>query len=94
MSSEPRGLVTSALEAWLRAEHPELVSERALEASLITGGRSNLTYRLVGGPAPALCSCRYSNTPPARRQSGGWARREKGAGLMPRAFSSILNYRS
>ena len=54
MSGEPRGLFTSVLDAWLRAEHPELVGESALEATLITGGRSNLTYRLVGGPAPLV----------------------------------------
>jgi len=54
MSGEPRGLFTSVLETWLRAEHPELVGESALEATLITGGRSNLTYRLVGGPAPLV----------------------------------------
>ena len=54
MSGEPRGLFTSVLDTWLRAEHPELVGESALEATLITGGRSNLTYRLVGGPAPLV----------------------------------------
>ena len=54
MSGEPRGLFTSVLDTWLRAEYPELVGESALEATLITGGRSNLTYRLVGGPAPLV----------------------------------------
>jgi len=54
MSGEPRGLFTSVLDTWLRAEHPELVGESALEATLITGGRSNLTYRLIGGPAPLV----------------------------------------
>ena len=51
MSREPRGLATSVLEAWLRAEHPNLVGESELDATLITGGRSNLTYRVIGGPA-------------------------------------------
>ena len=54
MSREPRGLATRALEAWLRVEHPELVGESELDATLITGGRSNLTYRLLGGPAPLV----------------------------------------
>lgn len=54
MSREPRGLATSTLEGWLRAEHPGLVGDGALEATLITGGRSNLTYRLDGGPAPLV----------------------------------------
>lgn len=54
MSREPRGLATSVLEAWLRAEHPHLVGEAELEATLITGGRSNLTYRLIGGPTPLV----------------------------------------
>ena len=54
MSREPRGLSTSALEAWLRAEHPQLVGESGLDATLITGGRSNLTYRVLGGPAPLV----------------------------------------
>lgn len=54
MSREPRGLSTSVLEAWLRAEHPQLVGESGLDATLITGGRSNLTYRVLGGPAPLV----------------------------------------
>lgn len=54
MSREPRGLATSALESWLRTEHPELVGESELTATLITGGRSNLTYRLLGGPTPLV----------------------------------------
>lgn len=54
MSREPRGLATSQLEAWLRTSHPELVGETQLEASLITGGRSNLTYRVLGGTAPLV----------------------------------------
>lgn len=54
MSSEPRGLATSALDAWLRAEHPELIGGSELEAALITGGRSNLTYRLLGGLTPLV----------------------------------------
>ena len=54
MSREPRGLATSALESWLRSEHPQLVGESELDATLITGGRSNLTYRVLGGPAPLV----------------------------------------
>ncbi len=52
MSREPRGLATSALEGWLRSEHPALVGDGSLTATLITGGRSNLTYRIDGGPVP------------------------------------------
>ena len=54
MSREPRGLATSQLEAWLRAEHPQFVGESELDATLITGGRSNLTYRVLGGPTPLV----------------------------------------
>ncbi len=54
MSREPRGLSTAALKSWLRAEHPHLVGDAELEATLITGGRSNLTYRILGGPAPLV----------------------------------------
>ncbi|MHC5795906.1 phosphotransferase family protein [Lacisediminihabitans sp. FW035] len=54
MTREPRGLATSALDAWLRAEHPQLVGDAELEATLITGGRSNLTYRLLGGSVPLV----------------------------------------
>jgi aminoglycoside phosphotransferase (APT) family kinase protein len=53
-SNEPRGLATSRLDAWLRAEHPEFVTDQPLTATLITGGRSNLTYGVDGGPSPIV----------------------------------------
>ncbi|MET4705136.1 phosphotransferase family protein [Frigoribacterium sp. UYMn621] len=54
MSREPRGLATSVLEQWLRSEHPELVADSELDATLIMGGRSNLTYRVLGGTSPLV----------------------------------------
>ena len=41
--AEPVGLSTSALDTWLRREHPELLTDTPLHARLLTGGRSNLT---------------------------------------------------
>lgn len=46
MSTDPQGLDTAAVAAWLTAAVPGAVAG-PLEASLITGGKSNLTY-LVG----------------------------------------------
>lgn len=54
MTAEPRGLATARLEAWLRREHPQFVSTEPLTATLLTGGRSNLTYRLDGGAVPLV----------------------------------------
>ena len=54
MTGELRGLATPRLEAWLRREHPQFVSAEPLSATFITGGRSNLTYLLEGGPEPLV----------------------------------------
>lgn len=46
------GLDVAALQRWLEREHPELLAARPLSARLITGGLSNLSYRIEGGAAP------------------------------------------
>lgn len=48
MTEDPRGLDTAALHAWLTAHHPELAAGE-LSATLITGGKSNLTYVVTDG---------------------------------------------
>jgi len=53
------GLDVAALDAWLRRTHPELAGDEPLTATVIAGGRSNLTYRLSGTrtdgrPAPLV----------------------------------------
>lgn len=45
---EPQGLDLGALRVWLDAQVPELVNGE-LSASLITGGKSNLTYSVGDG---------------------------------------------
>lgn len=52
--AEPVGLSTSRFESWLRGAHPALVTEHPLRAELLTGGRSNLTYRVDGGVTPLV----------------------------------------
>ena len=47
-TDDPRGLDLAKLQNWLERERPELVTE-PLSASLITGGKSNLTYTLSAG---------------------------------------------
>ena len=47
----PVGLDLDRLTRWLDSEQPGL-SQGPLTASLITGGRSNLTYRLTDGVSP------------------------------------------
>jgi aminoglycoside phosphotransferase (APT) family kinase protein len=48
------GLDVPAVAAWLRRSHPELAGD-GLEARVLAGGRSNLTYRLDGTrPAPLV----------------------------------------
>jgi aminoglycoside phosphotransferase (APT) family kinase protein len=49
LEDEPAGLATATLERWLREHRPELVATGPLEAQLLQGGRSNLTYRLTSG---------------------------------------------
>ncbi|MGY1550168.1 phosphotransferase family protein [Microbacterium sp. A588] len=46
---EVPGLDVTALTAWLAQTHPELATSAALRASVIAGGRSNLTYAIDGG---------------------------------------------
>jgi aminoglycoside phosphotransferase (APT) family kinase protein len=48
MPENPKGLDLGALQDWLERERPELVTG-PLTASLITGGKSNLTYTLSAG---------------------------------------------
>ncbi|VXC19694.1 phosphotransferase family protein [Aeromicrobium sp. 9AM] len=48
MTTGPKGLDLGALQDWLERERPELVTG-PLTASLITGGKSNLTYTLSAG---------------------------------------------
>ncbi|MET0469041.1 MAG: phosphotransferase family protein [Aeromicrobium sp.] len=46
--TDPRGLDTAAVAAWLASTVPDAVAG-PLEASLITGGKSNLTYLVTDG---------------------------------------------
>ncbi len=52
------GLDTAGLRAWLEREHPELADGPGpggeLTASVIAGGRSNLTYRVDGARVPLV----------------------------------------
>lgn len=48
MTTDPKGLDLAALQGWLERERPELVTG-PLTASLITGGKSNLTYIVSDG---------------------------------------------
>jgi aminoglycoside phosphotransferase (APT) family kinase protein len=45
---DPKGLDLAALQGWLEQERPELATG-PLSASLITGGKSNLTYTVSDG---------------------------------------------
>jgi aminoglycoside phosphotransferase (APT) family kinase protein len=48
MTTAPRGLDPAAVATWLASVAPDAVTG-PFEASLITGGKSNLTYRLTDG---------------------------------------------
>ncbi|MCL3818137.1 phosphotransferase family protein [Aeromicrobium wangtongii] len=48
MSTDPQGLDTAAVGRWLTSVAPDAVSG-PLDASLITGGKSNLTYLVTDG---------------------------------------------
>jgi aminoglycoside phosphotransferase (APT) family kinase protein len=50
---DPPGLDVSGLHAWLAAAHPDLAAGQ-LSASLIAGGRSNLTYAVDGASVPLI----------------------------------------
>jgi aminoglycoside phosphotransferase (APT) family kinase protein len=51
--STVEGLDTDALAAWLETERPGLLSG-SLEATLITGGKSNLTYTVTDGSTEVI----------------------------------------
>ena len=48
------GLDVRALQEWLLANEPELLGAVPLSASLIAGGRSNLTYTIRGAAEPLV----------------------------------------
>ena len=48
------GLDVARFEAWLRRTCPELAGPGPLSAALLTGGRSNVTYRVDGGRLPMV----------------------------------------
>jgi aminoglycoside phosphotransferase (APT) family kinase protein len=60
MTHQLPGLKVDGLAAWLAREHPDLAGSGPagagpdLTASLITGGRSNLTYRVDGAALPLV----------------------------------------
>lgn len=58
MTHELPGLDVAGLATWLAREHPELAGPAGsgpdLTVSLITGGRSNLTYRVDGAALPLV----------------------------------------
>jgi len=53
MTQDPPGLPLDALLEWLAANVEDIDTSRSLEASLLTGGRSNLTYKVVDGAGRA-----------------------------------------
>lgn len=48
------GLDVARLDAWLHTHRPDLVDGTPLQASLLAGGRSNLTYRVDGARVPLV----------------------------------------
>ncbi|WP_234346655.1 phosphotransferase family protein [Cellulomonas timonensis] len=52
--TEPVGLSTSTFERWLRPRRPDLLADGPLRATILDGGRSNLTYQVTGGAAPLV----------------------------------------
>ncbi|GIG70047.1 aminoglycoside phosphotransferase (APT) family kinase protein [Phytomonospora endophytica] len=50
----PPGLDVAGFGRWLAREHPGLTGDGPLRAALITGGRSNLTYRIDGTRVPLV----------------------------------------
>jgi aminoglycoside phosphotransferase (APT) family kinase protein len=53
-TASPPGLDVHRLDQWLRRTHPELATERPVSATVIAGGRSNLTYRVEGAAVPLV----------------------------------------
>ena len=52
MSSQLPGLPSAAVQGWLRGQLPDLIGDGPWHAEVISGGLSNITYRLhlAGGP--------------------------------------------
>ena len=50
----PTGLTLGTFERWLARRHPELRGGGELTAELLTGGLSNLTYRIDGAATPLV----------------------------------------
>src|SRR4051794_21803688 len=50
----PPGLDVARLESFLRRKYPEVLADGPLTATLVAGGRSNLTYRIDGGRRPLV----------------------------------------
>lgn len=48
------GLDLPRFENWLARAHPELAGNSPLTATLMTGGRSNITYGIAGGARPMV----------------------------------------
>ncbi|AEE46757.1 phosphotransferase family protein [Cellulomonas fimi] len=48
------GLDVARLDGWLRTHRPDLAGDGPLAATLLTGGRSNLTYRVDGARVPLV----------------------------------------
>jgi aminoglycoside phosphotransferase (APT) family kinase protein len=48
------GLDVAQLQAWLRANQPDLLGDAPLRATVVTGGRSNLTYIVNGASEPLV----------------------------------------
>ncbi len=54
MTTGTPGLDLSRFGAWLGRHHPELTGSGPLTATLLTGGRSNVTYAISGGALPMV----------------------------------------
>jgi aminoglycoside phosphotransferase (APT) family kinase protein len=50
----PTGLELRTFDRWLASRHPELRGDGTLTAELLTGGLSNLTYRIRGAAVPLV----------------------------------------
>ncbi|GLY15510.1 acyl-CoA dehydrogenase [Kineosporia sp. NBRC 101677] len=48
------GLDVPRFESWLRRAHPDLAGPGELTATLMPGGRSNVTYRIAGAAQPMV----------------------------------------
>ena len=50
----PAGVDPVALRSWLAEHRPDLLGDGPLTATLLAGGKSNLTYRIDGGARPLV----------------------------------------